>query len=261
MNIQSFNRKLQDALGANIRVHQRSDGFVMLENLFKFPDGDHFPIYVSETKNGNIVLSDQGHTLMHISYEHDIDSFYKDPRKESLLKQIVLESKIKEKSGVFSVESKPDDIVEAIFRFGQSLTKIYDITFLKRESTATQCNFYEQLEAVMSYVSNSVEVSKDYIPVEFSEKKNYMVDYRFNGKDNRSVFVYGIHNRNKAQRTTITLSQFLLNDVSFTSILVLKDETVIPKIDLGFLRDAAGSDPLNIRQKDTIQKKIEQLVA
>ena len=49
----------------------------MLESPFTFPDGDHYPIYLSETPGGAVKLSDRGHTLMHVSYEHDVDSLYR----------------------------------------------------------------------------------------------------------------------------------------------------------------------------------------
>ena len=55
-------------LCAKIRVHERDDGVLMLDSPFTFPDGDHFPIYVTETGSGNVTLSDRGHTLMHMSY-------------------------------------------------------------------------------------------------------------------------------------------------------------------------------------------------
>ena len=46
----------------------------MLHTHFEFPDGDRFPIHVSELGGGGLRLSDHGYTLMQISYDHDIDS-------------------------------------------------------------------------------------------------------------------------------------------------------------------------------------------
>ena len=47
----------------------------MLESPFTCPDGDRYPIYLSETPGGGVKLSDRGHTLIHVSYKHDVDSF------------------------------------------------------------------------------------------------------------------------------------------------------------------------------------------
>ena len=47
----------------------------MLRTHFTFPDGDGYPFHLAEAPAGGLRLSDLGHTLMHISYEHDIDTF------------------------------------------------------------------------------------------------------------------------------------------------------------------------------------------
>ena len=94
-------RLLCERLCADVRIHRRHDDVLMLESPFTFPDGDHYPIYLSETTGGGVKLSDRGHTLMHVSYEHDVDSFYKGARA-SLREQIVRESGIDEEGGVFS---------------------------------------------------------------------------------------------------------------------------------------------------------------
>ena len=67
-------RQLCDQLCAAVRVERRPDGELMLAADFEFPDGDRYPIYLSETPGG-VRLSDKGETLTRISYDHDIDAF------------------------------------------------------------------------------------------------------------------------------------------------------------------------------------------
>ncbi len=98
----------------------------MLDSSFSFPDGDHYPIYLSETGSGSVVLSDRGHTIMHMSYEHDIDTLY-DGARAALREQIVRESGITEDNGVFSLETPPDQIADSLFKLGRALTKIHDL--------------------------------------------------------------------------------------------------------------------------------------
>ena len=135
-------RLLCDRLCAHVRVHRRHDDVLMLESPFTFPDGDHYPIYLSETPGGSVKLSDRGHTLMHVSYEHDVDSFHEGARA-SLREQIVRETGIDEEEGVFSIEAPPDQVATALFRFGQASTKIHDLTFLSRDRVSS--TFYEDL--------------------------------------------------------------------------------------------------------------------
>ena len=103
---------LCERLCANVSIHRRHDDVLMLESPFTFPDGDHYPIYISETAAGGVRLSDRGHTLMHVSYDHDVDLFYEGARA-SLREQIVRESGIEEIEGTFSVETPPDQVATA----------------------------------------------------------------------------------------------------------------------------------------------------
>ena len=75
INLDALQNLLCERLCADVRVDARPDGALMLRTHFEFPDGDRYPIHLSEAASGGLRLSDRGHTLMHISYEHDIDSF------------------------------------------------------------------------------------------------------------------------------------------------------------------------------------------
>ena len=66
---------LCERLCEDVQIAERPDGALMLRTHFEFPDGDRFPIHVSEAGTGGVRLSDRGHTLMHVSYDHYIDSF------------------------------------------------------------------------------------------------------------------------------------------------------------------------------------------
>ena len=88
----------------------------MSASPFSFPDGNHCPIYLSDTPSGSVVLSDRGHTLMHISYEHGIDASSEGARSV-LWDQILQECGIKDEEGVFKVETSSEHIVETLFSF------------------------------------------------------------------------------------------------------------------------------------------------
>lgn len=138
-NLQQF---LCEKLCNDVRVIRRPDGKLMLHTGFTFPDGDRFPIHVSETPTNRVRLSDLGHTLMHIGYEHDIDSFLLGTRQQ-LLETIVSESGIRLDGGVFYIESSLEAVPDAIFRFGQALTRVYDLTLLSR--SRVRSIFYDDL--------------------------------------------------------------------------------------------------------------------
>jgi len=86
----TLRKLLCDRLCEDVRVEPRPDGALMLRTHFTFPDGDSYPIHLSEAPTGGLRLSDRGHTLMHISYEHDVDSFM-DGTGGMLLERIMAE--------------------------------------------------------------------------------------------------------------------------------------------------------------------------
>ena len=123
----------------------------MLRTHFQFPDGDRYPIHLSETASGGLRLSDRGHTLMHISYEHNIDMFM-DGTRGMPLERIMNESGLQwdKDGGALCFDTAPDRLPEAIFRFGQVLTKVYDLTFLSRSNIGS--TFYDDLEYLLSHL-------------------------------------------------------------------------------------------------------------
>lgn len=251
-------KTLCERLCVNVRIHTRGDGVHMLDTPFTFPDGDHYPIYLSETRTGGVVLSDRGHTLMHISYEHDVDVFFVGTRA-ALREQVVRETGIQEKEGVFSVEVSPEQLADALFHFGQALTKVYDLTILSRAHVAS--TFYEDLKAMLFTMVDSDKIEADYVPLEISDGSNYPVDYRLWSERERPVFLYGVPNRDKARLTTIMLSHFLLEGLSFESVIVFENQQEIPRLDLARLTNVADTAVASLDAEEDLRRKLDRLAA
>lgn len=258
LDLTLLEQTLCERLCAKVRVHTRDDGVLMLDTPFTFPDGDHYPIYVTETRTGGVVLSDRGHTLMHISYEHDVDAFFKGTRAR-LLEQVVREAGMLERAGVFSVEVSPAQLAEAVFQFGQALTKVYDLTFLSRAHVAS--TFYEDLKAILSKMIDEEHLEADYAPPDISDGDSYRVDYRLWGKRERPVFLYGVPNRDKARLTTIMLSYFRLHELPFESIIVYENQQEIPRLDLTRLTKVADTEVASLDAQDDLQRKLDRRAA
>lgn len=131
LNVEALEKLLCERLCQEVSVERRPDNALMIRTQFEFPDGDRYPIHLSETKSGSLRLSDRGHTLMHLSYEHDVDSFLDGPRG-MLLERIMGESGLQWDGGAICLDTSSEGIADAIFRFGQALTRVYDLTLLSR---------------------------------------------------------------------------------------------------------------------------------
>ena len=166
--------------------------------------------------------------------------------------------KFKREQGVFTVESPPEQIVETLFRYGQALTKIYDLTFLNRDRIGR--TFYEDLKSVLFGIVDEERVEVDHIPAKVPHANNYPVDYQLAGRDGSPVFIYGIPNRDKARLTTIMLSHFLLHNIAFESIIVFMNQQELPRLDVARLTNVAGTAVASLEAELDFRRKIQKLV-
>ena len=126
INPTALRNVLCERLCQDVKLLERPDGELMLNTHFEFPDGDNFPIYVAAS-GGGARLSDRGHTLMHISYDHDIDAFLKGDRGQ-MLEHVANEDGVILGKGVLNLDTSVEELPEAISRFGQAITRVYDLT-------------------------------------------------------------------------------------------------------------------------------------
>ena len=241
----------------DIGVVERPDGELMLRTHFTFPDGDGFPFHLAEAPAGGLRLSDKGHTLMHISYEHDIDTFLGGTRR-MLMDRIVGESEIAFDEGVFSLETSTERLPDALFRFGQALTRIYDLTLLSRTNVGS--TFYDDLADYLTSVIDESRLERDFLPA-VPNADAYPVDYRIEGRDDVPLFLYGVPNRDKARLTTIMLGYFHRQQLDFESIIVFENQTDIPRADLARLSDVGGDMISSLESASDLNRKLLRRVA
>lgn len=240
----------------DVSIERRPDGDLMLHTHFRFPDGDGFPIHVSSAPGGGIRLSDRGHTLMHISYDHDVDAFMEGTRG-ALLERIVAESGLRLERGAFCLDAMPDQVPEALFRLGQALTRIYDLTFLSRSNVGS--TFYDDLADLLGNLVDESKMERNYQP-DVPNAEAYTVDYRIEGRE-APLFLYGVPNRDKARLTTIMLSHYHRHRLAFESILVFEDQTAIPRPDLARLTDVGGDTISSLDAQAELKRKLDRRMA
>ena len=250
----SLGKLLCERLCEEVTVEARPDGAFIVRTSFSFPDGDRFPVRLSEAPAGGLRLSDQGHTLMHMSYEHDVDSFM-DGTRGMLLERIMGETGLAWDQGAFCFDTAPERLSESLFTFGQALTRIYDLTLLSRAHISS--TFYEDLKQSLLEVVDESKIHRNYQP-EVPNSEAYPVDFMLEGKNDIPLFLYGIPDQDKARLATIMLAHFHRHEVKFESLLVFGDQKAIPRMDLARLTDVGGDMVSTLEAREDLERKLRQ---
>jgi hypothetical protein len=252
LDLVKIQSNLCQLLCAEIKLIEKNINLVIVETPFYFPDGDPYQIYLKEMPNGIIRLTDMGHTFMHLSYENDIDKF-REGTRGNIFQQILAETFINEESGEFFIDTQVETLVINIFRLGQALTKINDLTFLNR--ARAESTFYEDLHESLFKILPEEKIKKDYIYESIENARDYPIDYYIEGK-HFPLFLFGIPNKDKARLTTIVLERLLRSNANFDSLLIFADQTAIPRPDLARLSNTGGEMISSLDAVDDLSRKL-----
>ncbi len=259
--LEQLNQKqLCEQFCANVQIYRRNNGMVMLQTPFSYPDGDQYSLYLSEIGAGGVRVSDGGHTLMHLSYENDIDKFFSSTRN-ILLHQVVKEQGIgfSEDEGQFFIDTSVGNLADSAFKLGQAITRIHDLTFLNRSRVAS--TFYDDLKEQLTTIVSEEKVRQNYIVEGLPNAEQYPVDFYLEGKSDVPVFLFGVPNRDKARLVTIFLQYFHQQHINFDSLLVFENQEEIPRSDLSRLSNVGGEMISSLNAEDDFRRKIERKAA
>ncbi|MBF0343578.1 MAG: DUF1828 domain-containing protein [Nitrospirae bacterium] len=255
-DINELQRNLCNLLCAKVKVIPKNDKLLIVETPFFFPDGDPYQIYIKEMPGGILRLSDMGHTMMHLSYENDIDRF-REGTRGNIFNQILTETSVTEDNGELFVDTSIEDIGNNIFRLGQTLTKICDLTFLNR--VRAKSTFYEDLQEQLMRIVPADKITKDYFYDAMDNAMDYPIDYRIEGKY-VPLFLFGIPDKDKARLTTIVLERLLRAGAEFDNLLVFSDQSTIPRADLARLSNIGGEMIASLVAKDDFSRKLRRKI-
>ena len=206
---------------------------------FVFNDGDHLVIVLKE-EGGRWVLSDEGHTYMHLSLDLD-ERELRTPTRRRLVRNALSFFGLTDRGGELVLAVDDGDHGGALFSFVQAVLKITDVTYLAREHVVS--TFIEDFERFIS----------DRVPKERrtfgwhdpqrdpGPRPKYRVDCRINGSPT-PLFAYALPSDNKTQVATISLLRFETWGLSFCSLGVFEDSTKIDKSIHARFMDVIGKE-------------------
>jgi hypothetical protein len=191
---------------------------------FMFEDGDHLGI-VMKRRNGGWVLSDEGHTYMHLTYDLEEKDLQKGTRQKIITNALSMFS-VEDLEGELVIPIQNDRYGDALYNFIQALLKITDLTYLSRERVRS--SFMEDFRSFMAETVPENRREFDWHDRQHDPEGKYLIDCRVN-KIPRPLFVQALPADDRTRDATITLLQFEKWSVPFRSMAIFEDQEEISR--------------------------------
>jgi len=186
---------------------------------FKFEDGDHLAIVLKRAE-GSWLLSDEGHTFMHVSYDLDERDLQRGTRQKILVNTLSAFS-VEDREGELQLQVPEERFGDALYSFIQALLKVSDLTFLSRERARS--TFMEDFRRFMDANVPADRKEFDWHDPSRDPNGKYIVDCRINGMA-EPLFVYALNGDNKVRDTTIGILYFERLGVRFRSLGIFESQ-------------------------------------
>jgi hypothetical protein len=189
---------------------------------FLFEDGDHLAI-VLRKENGYWVLSDEGHTYMHLTYDIDEQDLQRGNRQK-IITNTLSTFQVEDREGELILPIPDGHYGDALYSFVQALLKVSDVSYLSRERVRS--TFLEDFRAFMREHVPEERRAFDWRDPQHDPEGKYLVDCRVNGMA-RPLFVYALPGDDKVRDATIGILQFERWGLRVRTVGIFEDQEEI----------------------------------
>lgn len=218
MSIKSIEQDFIDKVSAEIRVLPDGRDRFRVFTPFRFDDGDHITIVLKKEQAG-WVLSDEGHTYMHLTYDISEKKLFSGTRYQ-IISNALSTFKVKDRFGELILEVKDKHFGDALYAFAQALVKMGDVLSLSKEQT--QSTFITDFQALFHEVIPEEKRDFDWYDPERDHGKKYTVDCRINGMP-EPLFVYALFNNDRIRDATIKLQKVMQWNIPFRPLGIFQN--------------------------------------
>ena len=219
MNIDTIISDFRSKVCKQVQLSQEGVDRYRVFTPFLFEDGDHLAI-VLRRENTKWLLSDEGHTYVHLTYDIDEKDLQKGTRQK-IISNALSVFKVEDRDGELILAIQEDKYGDALFSFSQALLKITDVSFLTRERVRS--TFIEDFQAFISETVPEERRAFNWHDHQQDPQGMYNVDCRINGMA-RPLFIFALPGDGRARDATISLLQFEKWGIQFRSMAVFEDQ-------------------------------------
>ncbi len=208
---------LTQGFSGQIFLREKRPGISQIIAPIFHEDGDMIDIFLDQ-RSGNIEtlkLTDNGLTLMRLSYSFDIDT----PNKRKILTRILNENGIAEDAGELSLVATSSNLSARFLHFSQVIAKVTSLQFLKRQVISSL--FYEHLEEFIKDNLRQYSPQPRFVP--WKERPELEVDWAFLSMASKPIYLFGVKESPKARLSAISCLEFQRQEIPFRSVIVHED--------------------------------------
>ena len=222
MSIKSIEQDFIDKVSAKIRVLRDGRDRFRVFTPFRFDDGDHITIVLKKEQAG-WMLSDEGHTYMHLTYDISEKKLFSGTRHQIILNALST-FKVEDRFGELIFKVRDARFGDALYSFAQALVRIGDVLCLSTQNV--QSTFMDDFQALLYENVPVPRMNFNWSHPDHDPEGIYTVDCRINGMP-KPLLVYALHSNTTVRDATIALQQFKAWEMPFRSLAVFQNQQTI----------------------------------
>lgn len=222
MTLEIIEHDFQKKVCAKIYIANEGVDRYRVFTPFLFEDGDHLSI-ILKRRQSQWILSDEGHTYMHVTYDLDEKDLQRGTRQR-VITNALSTFQVQDSDGELIIPVPDEQYGDALYSFIQALTKVSDVSYLSRERARS--TFLEDFRELISDAVPGERRNFDWHDPYHDPQGMYPVDCRINTMP-RPLFMYALPNDDRTRDATIALLQFEKWNLPYHTLAIFEDQESI----------------------------------
>lgn len=232
MSVASITKAFRQTICDQIRMETEGTDRFRVFTPFMFNDGDHLSIVLKKDGIG-WALSDEGHTLMHLTYDLD-EKELRGGGRQKIISRTLSAFGVDEQDGELVIRVDDNRYGDALYSFIQALIRISDVSYLSRETVRS--TFFEDVKGFIAENIPEKIVRTDWSDPTHDPDGRYPVDFVIEGKTG-PIFVYAMATNDRVKEAMINLLTFEKWGIKFHSIGIFENQEEINRNTLAKFSD------------------------
>lgn len=250
-------RDFKEKVSEKVRLAPEGMGRYRVFTPFLFDDGDHLAIVLKQ-EGRRWVLSDEGHTFMHLTYEAD-EKDLRQGTRQKVIGNALSVFRVEDREGELVIPIVDDRYGDALYSFAQALLKITDVSYLSRERVRS--TFMEDFRSLVSETVPESRRAFEWFDPQHDPQGMYGVDCRINGMA-RPLYIYALPTDDRTRDATIALLQFEKWGTPFRSLAIFEDQEAANRKVLARFSDVCEKQFSSLgANKERITKYLQEVLA